>query len=927
MNMRRLLKTLLLYAALSGMLASCMDNTIEEVNISQTEFIGFTTTTTRASSVDLSVIKDCPTGFRVFATGGNAPIAWYNDGENAIDGANHHRFKDGKWGFHSPVKWSKTGTDYPMKFYAYYPATSVGFQQFNVAFPPDMTLAALYTVQEAGSQEDLMAARITASSRPASGTVGLVFHHLLSKINFGIIAGTGSVPYIQSLDVVNAKNQRGFDFIGGNWFTPPAGLASYRYYGKAPAGGGAIPVFTPTNSDESAFYKGLHSNHLILMPQTSKSWKPQSGAKPNDASGGYICLIYRMNTDDVETPCLVGMDDATKHPDWTTKGAGYTGPLFVKAGFPLPADGAGDFTWEKGYSYLYNIILGTYDSSNGYILDENYYDENGNRTDLPLLEIREEYKLPGDKLNDGNIHFILKVNDWDKDDEDEVGVLPTLRVTPSTLWFDYDASSGKTVSVSTNQPSWTVSSDQSWATVTPSSGVSGQTFNVSMSSINAGNSPRTATITVTAGTLTRIVDVTQGMPAKSLFDLEGVAMGSPVKVTFTDNSSRTTTVNSLSQIAINPTEQNLTVESLSINGGAPILIGRKGNESVQLKFNNGNLVFRDTVNGAIPIGTYAELQLINTIAGALAGSYKQEADINLMNKSWTPIGKTGAARFTGIYDGNGHTLTGLYINSLTLDYAGLFGYVGIANVLSGVFNLGVSGNVTGRQYVGGIVGYLYAGKIENCFSIVDVTGGGTTQNAGNNVGGIAGQIYYGSSLVNSFSTGNVTGVQNVGGIVGLLNSNSNNNSSSVENCYATGAISGVYLVGGVVGQINQSAYVKNCVALNKYVKSSPSATTQYPVGRVYVKTVGSSNSINNHAWEDMGTNGGDPFQLDTQSTIQDVHNGCDGMGIDTATIGSSSFWSTTSGTWTGWDTSIWTFSDGKLPGLFNKTVDIPPHIN
>jgi len=830
--MRLFLKILFISAMFAGSLISCMDNIIEDVNIFPAEFIGFTTTTTRASSANLSVIQKDKTGFRVFATGGKTPVKWYSDGENGIDGFNHHRYSDGKWGFDRPVKWSKVSADYPKTFYAYYPASSVGFQAFNETFSPDVSLTALYTVQPEGSQEDLLVAKTTAVTRPASGTVGLVFHHILSKINFGIISGAGSVPYIQSLQVVNAKTQRGFDFVSGDWYTPAAGsLASYLYYGKPPAGGGAIAVFMPTYLDGSTanpFYKGAHNNNLMLMPQTSNSWKPQSGLKPNEESGGYVCLIYRMNTD----TCIVGMDHATQHPDWTAKGAGYSGPLFVKAGFPLPTDAAGNFTWQKGYGYLYNIVLGTYDSSNGYILDENYYDENGDRTDLPLLEIREEYKLPGDPLNDGNIHFILNVVEWDKEHEEEVG----------------------------NKD-----------------------------------------------------------PDRALFELGGVASGATAMITYTNNSSRTTTVNNYKKILAEPSDSYLTIESLSISGGAPILIGRKGNETVSLKFNNGNLVHRDAaLDGMIPIGTYSELQLINTAAGALEGHYKQEADIQLMDKPWTPIGKNSNNSFTGIYDGNGHAITGLSINNTSLDNAGLFGYVGAANVSSGVFNLGVSGSVTGRQYVGGIVGYLYSSTIANCFAAVDVTGAGTTTNAGTSVGGIAGQIYYGSHLNNSYSTGNVTGIQNVGGIVGLLNSNAGTNISVVENCYATGAISGNYLVAGVVGQINQNGLVRNCVALNKYVKGNPSATSQYPVGRVFVRTVGTNNSSNNHAWSAMGLNGGAPFQLGAEESL----NGYDGISIPTATLKSTAFWTISAG----WDTAVWTIKDGKLPGLFNKSVEFPGHI-
>jgi len=421
-------------------------------------------------------------------------------------------------------------------------------------------------------------------------------------------------------------------------------------------------------------------------------------------------------------------------------------------------------------------------------------------------------------------------------------------------------------------------------------------------------------------------------PGTILFELEGVAQETPATITFTNNSSRTATVNASGQIPGNKSEINLTVESLSLNGGAPVLIGRMGGETIRLKYNNGVLVHRDAVNDIIPIGTYAEIQLINTASGALAGNYKQESDINLMGKPWTPIGRgnNAANRFTGKYNGNGNMIHGLYINNTSLDYAGFFGYVGTTGITGEVKNLGVAGNVTGREWVGGIAGYAYMSRIENCFSTADIVAAGTTQNAGHRVGGIVGQIYYGSTLSNCFSTGNVTGVQDVGGIIGLVNSNSGSNVSVVENCYATGAVSGIYLAGGVAGQVNTGGVVRNSVALNPYVHSEPSVTTQYPVGRVAVKVVASNNSVNNYAWTDMGTNNGESFLLGTHATKQDVHNGYDGVSTNAATFRSAAFWTTTSALpttpWTGWDTSIWSITNGKLPGLFNKTVELPVHL-
>ncbi len=124
--------------------------------------------------------------------------------------------------------------------------------------------------------------------------------------------------------------------------------------------------------------------------------------------------------------------------------------------------------------------------------------------------------------------------------------------------------------------------------------------------------------------------------------------------------------------------------------------------------------------------------------------------------SWTPIGNSSSNPYSGTFDGNGKTISGLYINSSSDNYQGLFGYVGSSGKVQ---NLSVSGSVSGGMYVGGVVGYNNSGTVENC----------------HNIGEISGSYY-------------------VGGVVGY------NNSGSVENCYNTGAVnSSGNNVGGVVG--------------------------------------------------------------------------------------------------------------------------------
>ena len=164
--------------------------------------------------------------------------------------------------------------------------------------------------------------------------------------------------------------------------------------------------------------------------------------------------------------------------------------------------------------------------------------------------------------------------------------------------------------------------------------------------------------------------------------------------------------------------------------------------------------------------------------------------------AWTPL-PLGS---TAVFDGNGHTIYGLYANFPTRNEVGLFGcaYGKILNVtiadsfvcgksdVGGVAgqcygtisNCGNHAVITGRSNVGGVVGYARE-TVTDCFN----TGAVVTDNYG---GGVVGS----GRAVNCRNTGAVRGKNTIGGVVG---------SGSAENCYNTAAVSGSYDVGGVVG--------------------------------------------------------------------------------------------------------------------------------
>ena len=205
------------------------------------------------------------------------------------------------------------------------------------------------------------------------------------------------------------------------------------------------------------------------------------------------------------------------------------------------------------------------------------------------------------------------------------------------------------------------------------------------------------------------------------------------------------------------------------------------------------------------ISTADQLENFRDIVNSENGQQQNKAahavlmeNINLNNEQWEPIGNS-SDKYTGTFNGNGHTISGLYINDSSADYQGLFGYVDQGGTVQ---NLSVSGTVN-SSYVGGVVG-LNSGNVENCYNTGTVTG--TVNVSGNSsvVGGVVG--YNNGSVTNCYNTGEVSGKISVGGVVGY------NNSGTVKNCYNTGNVSGGR-VGGVVGyniSSGTSAIVENC---------------------------------------------------------------------------------------------------------------------
>jgi len=308
------------------------------------------------------------------------------------------------------------------------------------------------------------------------------------------------------------------------------------------------------------------------------------------------------------------------------------------------------------------------------------------------------------------------------------------------------------------------------------------------------------------------------------------------------------------------------------------------------------------------------------------------------SNGWLPIGDA-TTPFTGSLDGDGHTISGLWIQHPEAGFGsvGLFGIIysgsvknltveidaakgingginthvgGIAGRIRGdgsaISNCCVKGgDLRGGNSVGGIAGRVDHGNssVTCCYTSINVSGS-------NGIGGVVGQISSdvtaerGGSLTNSYATGNVTGTTGVGGVAGRVQ-----NSGNLAYCYATGAISrnapntNANYIGGVSGRVDSNGKINSCVALNSSV-SSTVVSTAY-VGRVVGNADGSLS--NNWALSNMTITDGNGSP---KVTINNAGN-VDGADMNDTNSKTANWWTTVPG----WDNNIWNFVNNQLPTL------------
>jgi len=266
------------------------------------------------------------------------------------------------------------------------------------------------------------------------------------------------------------------------------------------------------------------------------------------------------------------------------------------------------------------------------------------------------------------------------------------------------------------------------------------------------------------------------------------------------------------------------------------------------------------------IATKADLLQVAATATDYDKHFLLIADIDLSGESFSNAVIASSkstffysgTKFTGVFDGGGHEISGLAINTSDVgnDYLALFGYLDVGAVITDLRVTGASiiGQVGGSDYIGGLCGYCDGAVISNCFASLTASGD-------DYIGGICGRSE-GGTFVCSYSAGSASGDDYIGGLCGR------DTDGWFDNCYASTAVSGDDYVGGLAGYFYRST-VNSCYSSGSVIGDSYSGGF---AGRVY------SASVNNCFWDTQtsgyatsaaGT-GATNAEMQMQTTFTDV---------------------------------------------------------
>jgi mucin-19 len=262
--------------------------------------------------------------------------------------------------------------------------------------------------------------------------------------------------------------------------------------------------------------------------------------------------------------------------------------------------------------------------------------------------------------------------------------------------------------------------------------------------------------------------------------------------------------------------------------------------------------------------------LMNDLDSTTAGYAELAGPTAHDGKGWRPIGGLRNP-FRGTLDGQGHTITGPYVDRPLEAHVGLLGFVAdeaevrnirveaadirgmdVVGVLAGtnhgmVLNCGSAANVSGVTYVGGLIG-ANRGTVSKSYSggnvtgDMEITGGLVARNSG--------------IISDSYSTAHVSGIGIVGGLVG------HNTDGTISNAYATGSVSvaeGRVSAGGLIGHhmgiVSSSFWDTETSGMEESVGGTGKATAEMKAKATFIDAGWDFDDI----WNINDVNDGYPF--------------------------------------------------------------------
>jgi filamentous hemagglutinin family protein len=278
-----------------------------------------------------------------------------------------------------------------------------------------------------------------------------------------------------------------------------------------------------------------------------------------------------------------------------------------------------------------------------------------------------------------------------------------------------------------------------------------------------------------------------------------------------------------SSLALN-TSSTASGETATANGKVNIALGRNGFTG-RIDFPNRtgtgmlniNSIDYTVIQGLGAVGSMTGLD-ISGMRKNLTGNYALGGNVDAAGVTdYVPVGVEGTTAFVGVFDGLGHVVSNLMVNTGAVRDASLMGSVGTVASPGTLKNIGVvSATISGGSYVGALAGWV-TGDVSNSYSSGTVTGTNTY------VGGLVGWIT--GNVDHSFANATVSaGLVDAGGLIGWI-------TGDVSNSFATGNVStGTTWAGGLLGRamagnISNSYATGNVHAGSSYAGGLVSANT------------------------------------------------------------------------------------------------------